>query len=214
MWDKPYKLIRFNTIQDSFSSKEVAERVKNELEEYRLNEINQLKQELERVEKEGFGALRPIYNFYENTVTNILKKQGNNPKLITDEYGNTWNEIEIKPEFKEQDIRFSSPNIEYTGDLAIEEKLADEYSETKTTYSSNIFTQFFQWVKDMIDLIKNKSKINKLFNDINAGRFRGISSESATTTYSIQPSDNLINTYLEVAPIQEQSAPQIKEDVS
>jgi hypothetical protein len=40
----------------------------------RNNEINQLKQELERVETEGFGALKPIYNFYENTVTNILKK--------------------------------------------------------------------------------------------------------------------------------------------
>lgn len=60
------------------------------------NEINQLKQELERVETEGFGALRPIYNFYENTVTNILKKQGYNPVLITDEYGNTWNEITIE----------------------------------------------------------------------------------------------------------------------
>lgn len=60
-----------------------------------LNEINQLKQELERVETEGFGALKPIYNFYENTVTNILKKQGYNPIEITDEYGNAWNEIEV-----------------------------------------------------------------------------------------------------------------------
>ena len=60
------------------------------------NEINQFKQELERVEKEGFGALKPIYNFYENTVTNILKKQGYKPELITDEYGNTWNEVDIQ----------------------------------------------------------------------------------------------------------------------
>lgn len=59
------------------------------------DEINQLKQELEKVEKEGFGALMPIWNFYENTVTNILKKQGYNPVLITDEYGNTWNEVII-----------------------------------------------------------------------------------------------------------------------
>lgn len=58
-------------------------------------EINQIKQELERVETEGFGALKPIYNFYENTITNILKKQGYNPTLITDEYGNTWNEVNI-----------------------------------------------------------------------------------------------------------------------
>jgi hypothetical protein len=60
------------------------------------NEIRALTKELERVETEGFGALRPIWNFYENTVTDILKKQGYNPVLITDEYGNTWNEIEIK----------------------------------------------------------------------------------------------------------------------
>lgn len=59
------------------------------------NEINQLKQELERVETEGFAALRPIYNFYENTVANILKKQGYNPIEITDEYGNKWNEVTL-----------------------------------------------------------------------------------------------------------------------
>lgn len=79
MWlgkDKPYKDKRF--AEASFN-----------------NEINQLKQELERVEKEGFGALKPIYNFYENTVTNILKKQGYSAKVVTDEYGNTWNEVTI-----------------------------------------------------------------------------------------------------------------------
>ena len=58
------------------------------------NELNQLKQELERVEKEGFTALNPIYNFYENTVTNILKKNFKIEK-VTDEYGNTWNEVTI-----------------------------------------------------------------------------------------------------------------------
>ena len=65
------------------------------------NEITQLKQELERVEgPEGFAALKPIYNFYENTVTNILNKTygKENVKVITDEYGNTWNEVEIKEE--------------------------------------------------------------------------------------------------------------------
>jgi hypothetical protein len=63
-------------------------------------QINTFKQELERVETEGFSALKPIYNFYENTVTNILKKvvAKENLKTITDEYGNTWNEVEIKPE--------------------------------------------------------------------------------------------------------------------
>ena len=69
---------------------------KNQIERNN-GEINQLKQELERVEgPEGFGALRPIFNFYETTVANILKKQGYNPKQVTDEYGNTWNEISIE----------------------------------------------------------------------------------------------------------------------
>lgn len=49
-------------------------------------EIKQLKQELERVEgPEGFGALAPIYNFYENTVTNILNKTYGKVQ----DYGNT-----------------------------------------------------------------------------------------------------------------------------
>lgn len=66
------------------------------------SEIITLNKELERVEKEGFAALRPIYNFYENTVTNTLNKTygKDNVKVITDEYGNTWNEVEIKPEHK------------------------------------------------------------------------------------------------------------------
>lgn len=76
-----------------------------------INEINQLKQELERIETEGFGALKPIYNFYENTVKNVLNKQygKENVKQVTDEYGNTWNEIEIVPEREQQTILFQLP---------------------------------------------------------------------------------------------------------
>ena len=68
------------------------------------NEINQLRQEIGRVEREGFGALRPIYNFYENTVTNILNKQfgKDNVVEVTDEYGNKWNEIAISNVISDQ----------------------------------------------------------------------------------------------------------------
>jgi hypothetical protein len=75
------------------------------------NEIKQLKEELERVETEGFAALKPIYKFYEETVTNILKKQGYNPTVITDEYGNTWNEIVITDNAKNT-ILFNKENNE------------------------------------------------------------------------------------------------------
>ena len=63
-------------------------------------EIEQIKKELKRVEgPEGFGALKPIYTFYENTLFNILKKQFGKERIIkiTDEYGNTWNELTIEP---------------------------------------------------------------------------------------------------------------------
>jgi len=66
-----------------------------ETKKFRKTEINQLKQELERVEREGFGALRPIYNFYENNVSKILSKQFNT-KDVTDEYGNKWAEVDLK----------------------------------------------------------------------------------------------------------------------
>jgi hypothetical protein len=69
-----------------------------------IKERDQLKQELERVEREGFGALKPIFNFYETTVANVLKKQGYSPKVVTDEYGNQWNEISIVPEREAQPI--------------------------------------------------------------------------------------------------------------
>ncbi len=66
-------------------------------------EIEQIQKELQSLESGGFAALKPIYNFYENTVANILKKTYN-VKKVTDEYGNTWNEISITPDVREQAI--------------------------------------------------------------------------------------------------------------
>lgn len=90
------------------------------------NEIAQLKQELERVEgPEGFAALKPIYNFYENTVKNVLNKQygKENVKQITDEYGNTWNEVEIVPEREQKAILFQKETEELPSSRASEETL-------------------------------------------------------------------------------------------
>lgn len=84
-------------------TKERAEELKNKVRtnqetDKNINEINQLKQELERVETEGFGALKGVYNFYENVIKNVLNKQYGKENVIqiTDEFGNTWNEIEIE----------------------------------------------------------------------------------------------------------------------
>jgi len=96
-------------LNDNFDTKKLAQkRINEELKDLE-NEANQLKEELERTEREGFGALKPIYNFYENTVTNILNKQygKENVKQVTDEYGNTWNELTISPNRDIQKVLFS-----------------------------------------------------------------------------------------------------------
>ena len=113
------------------SYKQMLEDIKSEpISNFENNqtEINQLKQELERVEKEGFAALKPIYKFYQIDIRNVLvknygewinievlkNKYGKNwkeadltwqelqdhvksdtLKFITDEYGNTWIEIDL-----------------------------------------------------------------------------------------------------------------------
>ena len=71
--------------------------------EYEIEGINNgiaaHKNELKRIEEEGFASLRPIFKFYEETVYNTLKKLYP-VKQITDEYGNTWNEITITPDMQ------------------------------------------------------------------------------------------------------------------
>lgn len=73
------------------------------------NEINQLNKELEDVEGPGgFGALKPIYDFYETRVQNVLNKQygKDNVNRITDEYGNDWFEITLNEERDSSTIFF------------------------------------------------------------------------------------------------------------
>ena len=109
-------------VKGIYSSRDAIEKKLYEYNNPIQVEINQLKQELERVEREGFGALKPIYNFYENTVTNILKKQGYNPILITDEYGNTWNEINIESEYTDN-IYLQTENEDLTPSKASPETI-------------------------------------------------------------------------------------------
>ena len=68
-------------------------------------EIKTLKQELADVES-GQTQLSSISNFYENNITNILKKNGYSPVEIKDEYGNTWNQVLIAPAQANETILF------------------------------------------------------------------------------------------------------------
>jgi len=89
-------------------------------------EIKHLEQELADVES-GQTQLSSIANFYENTITNILKKNGYNPVEITDEYGNKWNEIKINSELSSQDIYLSPRNSQSSS--RNERPVTDNYIE-------------------------------------------------------------------------------------
>ena len=94
-----YKIIREGTVLDRFKTRHEAEKEANNINNPIQLEINTLKEELEKVEREGFAALKPIYKFYEETVGNILKKQYKGKvSEITDEYGNGWYSVDLDNE--------------------------------------------------------------------------------------------------------------------
>lgn len=78
---------------------------KEEFEKITSREISRLEYERNTYEKElqaakeGRGKFGVINSFYETTIQNILKKRSYNPTRITDEYGNDWFEVSIRPEY-------------------------------------------------------------------------------------------------------------------
>lgn len=120
------------------------------------DEINQLTQELKRVDgPEGFGALKPIYNFYENQVANILKKQGYNPQVITDEYGNKWNQVWLN-QSQNNTIFF---DIEEASDLLFVNKDKFRANQQREIVDSIIF-QIQQ------KRLEGKSNVNEILKEI------------------------------------------------
>jgi hypothetical protein len=151
-------------------------------------EVNQLKQELERVETEGFGALKPIYNFYENTVTNILNKTygKENIKVITDEYGNTWNEIIINNTRDTSNILLKSTSEQFYSEQSIltqlQEDLSDAFEDYKNTLLlpegfSKKYPTISKFIENLFNFLKknyligksyitNKKSIDQLFYEV------------------------------------------------
>jgi hypothetical protein len=158
---------RYNLNKD-FDTIEKAQKAIYDVEGSIELEINQLKQELERVEgPEGFGALKPIYNFYENTVKNVLNKQygKDNVKQVTDEYGNTWNEVEIVPEREQKAILLQKETKELPSSKASEETL----NKVKA-----LIAKMGVKIQDLQDYLKGNPDINAT--DVNglADLVRGI----------------------------------------
>jgi len=72
---------------------------------------------------------KAVIDFYENTVANILKKQGYNPVEITDEYGNTWNEVSIDDKSLKKILFSTSQNTEKSVDKELNKILIDFLSQ-------------------------------------------------------------------------------------
>lgn len=82
-------------VQLEIVGKEATDRI---IEGYQ-REMEQFKKELADA-KAGTLKISAVANFYENNIANILKKAGYSPRVITDEYGNKWNQVELKSEHK------------------------------------------------------------------------------------------------------------------
>ena len=73
------------------------------IQDYKYNKvtyeevIQPIEERKSELKSQGIEKLKPIEAFYEIKVTNILKKLGNINE-VTDEYGNSWNEVTITPE--------------------------------------------------------------------------------------------------------------------
>ena len=141
-------------------------------------EKNQIQEELKKLETEGFGALKPIYKFYEENVRNILdnlvggnkndrKKGIYKLPLITDEYGNTWNEVEIKEENKEEIYLQKESQSEQKANAEIN-SLVKNFLE-KIGVSVNTVNQIRDAQGNVISAIAKADMLNKII-DIIEGR--------------------------------------------
>lgn len=139
-------------------------------------------------EKEGLEKnKKSVYNFYQNTITDNLIKQFGKENVIEyiDEYGMSWNEIDLSSsKVKEQTnvIKFQSPTLEYTGDLAIEEKLA-EMAETSKDEMVAVtpMQKFIQNLKNFFrNLFKERDTITRLLRNMNQGAYAKLSKNTLT----------------------------------
>jgi hypothetical protein len=103
--DKLEKIPKANTIQELKDIVISVGKSGGSLQTEKEWHIKKTKEELNHyllAQKDTLSTIK----FYEETVANILKKQGYSPKLITDEYGNTWNEITLNKQRDREKILF------------------------------------------------------------------------------------------------------------
>jgi hypothetical protein len=92
--DKLEKIPKANTIQELKDIVTSVGKSGGNLQTEKEWHIKKTKEELNHyllAQKDTLSTIK----FYEETVANVLKKQGYSPKQVTDEYGNTWYEVSI-----------------------------------------------------------------------------------------------------------------------
>jgi len=138
-------------------SKETYERDIKEARKDHDNAQAQYKREIEQYRKEikdaieGRNKFAAINSFYENTIHNILQKQGYNPTRIKDEYGNEWYKVKLNNELANKTIYLQKQDSNYRLDpanynvidkqekefAANQSQLANEDKEPVLTSTSN-----------------------------------------------------------------------------
>lgn len=96
-------------------------------------EIKQFKKELEDA-RNGTSQLSAIANFYQNNILNILSKRGFSPKPVVDEYGNTWNEVEVKPDYRATiffNRDYDVKSMQYLVNKGLVEQVGEKYKVRK-----------------------------------------------------------------------------------
>ena len=140
---------------------------------------------------------KSTYDFYEETIKNILIKQYGNDKVnkITDEHGNTWYELKLDKDVtdKVSTIRLQALNVNYTGDLAIEEKMAEMMENTADEDLPK--TLLGKWIQDVRNffrnLFKEKDKISQYLRDVNQGKIKDFKSKESKTVYQLWNSNSV-----------------------
>ena len=114
-------------------------------------------------------------------------------EVITKYSQSQQNEINITPQMASEAIKFQSPKLEYQGDLAIEEKMAEMMETTPDEKLPK--TKLGKWIQSIRNffrnLFKEKTKIERFLRDINQGRVgSNFSNPNESIKYSLNNQQN------------------------
>jgi hypothetical protein len=141
--ENPTNLYEVTPFDSNYTDAMLEDGLENKLKKAEKN-IVRLEKQKQELKSQGIEKLKPIEAFYEIKVGNILEKQfgKENVKQVTDEYGNTWNEIRITPDLntkvfiqqQEEEFLPQDPKIEgavkgIMSQLGIRLEVYDEYAQ-------------------------------------------------------------------------------------